>query len=319
MAVAKSQSASNRTLSSGDSPRGASKKRALRLIRTEIGFVSNDDFSELGDPRRWDMTQLRQWRAEVAKNDENTVAEETEISRLCETGLLSSAQEVLLFSTMNQLKYGANVLRSRLNPSRPALSTMDLIEELLAEAEEIRNHIVQANVRLVIAIVKRLTGPQHSFDEFVSDGMLSLMQVAEKFDFDRGFRFSTYAYRAITRTVYRKMANVHKQDTRMTTGVEDSLMDVPNRHEMTLSEQTWSNLRGLLGHFMDSLDDREQMIIHARYALGQTSKSQTFQSLADELGVSKERVRQLERRAVRKLQTLAAKVDLDQYIEASVA
>ena len=295
------------------------RKQAEVLLNEEVGFVSNRNFPELGNPTKWDMNEIRSWRTMLQGTAKSKVAEETEISRLCETGLLTAEQEVVLFRTMNQLKYGANVLRSRLNPKRPAVSTMNLISDFVDEAEEIRNHIVSANVRLVIAIVKRLTGPQHHFDEFVSDGTLSLMQVVEKFDFDRGFRFSTYAYRAITRTVYRKMANLHKQESRVMTTSDDMLMDVPNRHELSLSEQTWSNLRGLLSQFLDKLDAREQMIIHARYALGDTNKSQTFQSLADSLGVSKERVRQLERRAVKKLQSLASKVDLDCFVEAAIA
>lgn len=297
----------------------ALQKQAELVLNVEVGFVSNRDFSDLGDPMKWDMSEIRSWRNMFEAASKSKVAEETEISRLCETGLLSAEQEVVLFRTMNQLKYGANVLRTRLNPKRPSGATMNSITELLKEAEEIRNHIVSANVRLVIAIVKRLTGPQHHFDEFVSDGTLSLMQVVEKFDFDRGFRFSTYAYRAITRTVYRKMANLHKQESRVMTTSDDMLMDVPNRHELSLSEQTWSNLRGLLSQFLDKLDAREQMIIHARYALGDTNKSQTFQSLADSLGVSKERVRQLERRAVKKLQSLASRIDLDCFVEAAIA
>ena len=295
------------------------RQRAAGLLETEIGFVTNEEFASLGDPRKWDLAELKSWRQAVSNRGDSGLSEETEISRLCETGLLTAEQEVLLFRTMNQLKYGANVLRSRLKLNRPAASTMDRIEAYVAEAESIRNHIVQANVRLVIAIVKRLTGPQHVFDEFVSDGTLSLMQVVEKFDFDRGFRFSTYAYRAITRTVYRKMSNIHRQDSRMSTGMEEALMDQPTRRELMLSEHTWKNLKELLGHFMGKLDEREQKIIAARYALGQASKSQTFQALADQLGVSKERVRQLERRAVRKLQSLASKVDLDQFVEAAIA
>ena len=54
---------------------------------------------------------------------------------------------------MNQLKYGANVLRSRLSAKRPAKRTVETISAFLEEAEVIRNHIVSANVRLVIAIV----------------------------------------------------------------------------------------------------------------------------------------------------------------------
>lgn len=301
------------------SDRTALQNLAESHLAAEIGFVNNREFVELGNPLKWDLEDLKSWRSLLRGGEKATIAEETEISRLCETGLLTASQEVVLFRTMNQLKYGANVLRSRLSAKRPAKKTVETISAFLEEAEVIRNHIVSANVRLVIAIVKRLTGPQHNFDEFVSDGTLSLMQVVEKFDFDRGFRFSTYAYRAITRTVYRKMANLHKQESRVMTTSDDMLMDVPNRLELSLSETTWSNLRGLLGQFLNKLDAREQVIIHARYALGDTSKSQTFQSLADSLGVSKERVRQLERRAVKKLQALASKVDLDCYVEAATA
>ena len=81
-----------------------------------------------------------------------------------------------------------------------------------------------------------------------------------------------------------------------------------------MDEQTWSTLRELLAGMMDQLDRREQFVIRGRYALGAHHKIQTFQSLADKLGVSKERARQLEQRAVGKLQTMAADVDLDEVV-----
>ena len=58
-------------------------------------------------------------------------------------------------------------------------------------------------MRLVMSIVKKFVTPQQAFDELLSDGILTLMQAIEKFDFDRGFRFSTYAYRSIARNAYR--------------------------------------------------------------------------------------------------------------------
>ena len=73
----------------------------------------------------------------------------------------------------------------------------------------------------------------------------------------------------------------------------------------SMSETTWERLRGMLTRFMKNLDDRERQIVRARYALGQYRTVQTFQSIADKLGVSKERVRQLEQRAVGKLQKMA--------------
>lgn len=291
--------------------------RAQRLHSMTIEFVPNRDFNQLSAPERWSLDSLDWKRLLVSPRKRSELAEETDVSRLCETHLLTADEEVVLFKRMNELKFGATVLRERLRPENPTRSLVERIESMLDQAQAIRNHIVQANVRLVVAIVKRLTGPQHDFDEFVSDGMLSLMQVVEKFDFDRGFRFSTYAYRALTRTVYRKMASVHKQEQRAGNGMDETLLEVPGRTEASYSEGTWKNLRSLLCEFMQHLDRRERHIIYARYALGFGAKAATFQALADELGVSKERVRQLERRAMDKLQALAGNVDLDQFVEAA--
>ena len=66
-------------------------------------------------------------------------------------------------------------------------------------------------MRLVISIVKKFVGPQHSFDDMLSDGTMSLMHAVDKFDYDRGFRFSTYAYRAIARNAYRSIMDRHKE------------------------------------------------------------------------------------------------------------
>jgi RNA polymerase primary sigma factor len=65
------------------------------------------------------------------------------------------------------------------------------------------------------------------------------------------------------------------------------------------------------------LDRRERFIIRSRYALGGRRKVKTFESLADKLGVSKERVRQLEQRAVATLQTMAADLKMDELFSAA--
>lgn len=291
-------------------------ERAQKLHDMPIDFVPNRDFNQLSAPETWSGNVMNWSSILVSARRRSELAEETDVSRLCETHLLSADEEVELFRRMNQMKFGASVLRERLL-AEPSLALVERIEAMLEQALAIRNHIVQANVRLVVAIVKRLTGPQHDFDEFVSDGMISLMQVVEKFDFDRGFRFSTYAYRALTRTVYRKMVSVHKQEQRAGNGMDETLLEVAGRTESCYSEGTWKNLRTLLCEFMQHLDRRERHIIYARYALGFGAKAATFQALADELGVSKERVRQLERRAMDKLQALAGNIDLDQFVEAA--
>ena len=69
---------------------------------------------------------------------------------------------------------------------------------------------------------------------------------------------------------------------------------------------------------MDRLDRRERFVIRSRYALGAHRKVRTFQFLADKLGVSKERVRQLEQRAVAKLRSFAAEQNVDEIVGAAI-
>ncbi len=167
-------------------------------------------------------------------------------------------------------------------------------------------------MRLVIAIVKKFVTPRHSFDELLSDGIVSLMQAVDKFDYCRGFRFSTYAYRAIARNAYRTIGDHHKEDGRFDSAVSEDLTSLPEQDRSSpLDEHEWQRMRTLLGRMLDRLDRREQFVLRGRFALGAHRKVRTFQCLADKLGVSKERVRQLEQRALAKLQSMAQQVDTE--------
>ena len=77
-----------------------------------------------------------------------------------------------------------------------------------------------------------------------------------------------------------------------------------------ISEKRWHELRSRLSVMLGDLDRREKFIIRARFSLGSHRKVHTLQALADRLGVSKERVRQLERRAMDKLRAMAGTTDL---------
>jgi RNA polymerase primary sigma factor len=279
--------------------------RIRRLLDREIDFVPNRSFRDVRAERAILGHELPpESLTAAAKLPRDLPAH---LARLCESALLSPAAETELFRRMNYLKFRANALRAQLNPNRPNLRVLETAERLLAEATEIRGRIIRANMRLVISIVKKFVGPQNSFDDMLSDGTMSLMHAVDKFDYDRGFRFSTYAYRAIARNGYRTIMERHKENARFAPGSDDILFDVIDERESGwISEQAWSRLRGQLATMLDKLDRREQFIIRARFALGAHRKVRTFQSLADRLGISKERVRQLEQRAVEKLRRMAS-------------
>jgi RNA polymerase primary sigma factor len=97
-----------------------------------------------------------------------------------------------------------------------------------------------------------------------------------------------------------------KERQRITLSVHDAGVDISDEHRTSgMSEAKWEALRGRLTLMLDKLDRREKLIIRARFSLGGHRRVQTLQKLADRLGVSKERVRQLEKRALDKLRDFA--------------
>ena len=104
---------------------------------------------------------------------------------------------------MNYLKSRANRLREQLDPHRPNPADLDEIERLLSEAAEVKNQVVEMNLRLVVSIARTRVGPGYDLHECVSDGNLALIKAVDGFDFARGNKFSTYATLAIRRDLGR--------------------------------------------------------------------------------------------------------------------
>jgi RNA polymerase primary sigma factor len=293
------------------------RDRVLRVLRTEMDFISNKSFRTTD--REFERRVLED-RYQVTR-PESTVPRTlpAHLARLCEAGMLTPEEERELFRRMNYLKYRANVLRSRLSPHAPDEAMLEKVERFLAAAHAIRDQIIKANMRLVISVVKKFVTPQHSFDDMLSDGIYSLMQAVDKFDFDRGFRFSTYAYRAIARNAYRAIMKQQKDTVRLASELDELNLDGSSvRSEPSMDIKTWTRLRSLLGQVMEQLDRRERLIIRCRYALGGHRKVKTFQAIAERLGVSKERVRQLEQRAMTKLRSTAAELNMEEVLEPSL-
>ena len=290
--------------------------RVRQLLQADIDFIPNPEFRAgvEGDDEIVE-TALRGAK-ETAKAPADLPAH---LRRMCEADLLTLEQEVALFREMNFLKFRANSLRSRLDPDQVDLQAVASIESLLEKAATIRDHIVKASMRLVMSIVKKFVTPQHSFDDMLSDGIFTLMQAVEKFDYDRGFRFSTYAYRSIARNAYRSVTTAQKEEARMTRDADEWAFEQDDdRSSSSMSDQIWANLRELTTSLVNQLDRRERFIIRSRYALGPHRNVRTCQCLADKLGVSKERVRQLEQRAVGKLREMAGEYEMDELFAAAM-
>jgi len=233
------------------------------------------------------------------------------LASLYEVPLLGREQEAHLFRKMNFLKFQANRLRGEVDPSRARTADLDEIERLQEEALAVKNQIIRANLRLVVSIAKRHVGPSNNFFELVSDGNMSLIRAVEKFDFSRGNKFSTYASWAIMKNFARTIPEENYRRDRFVTGHEEMFEAAADtridEHEYESAQRrNQEAVKGMLGR----LDDRERRIIISRYGINGASE-QTLEQLGRELGITKERVRQIESRAQEKLRKIAIEEKLD--------
>ncbi|MEZ6136289.1 MAG: sigma-70 family RNA polymerase sigma factor [Pirellulaceae bacterium] len=130
--------------------------------------------------------------------------------------------------------------------------------------------------------------------------------MVDKFDYQLGFRFSTYATQVVRRHSYRFVMERQEERLKITNSIGEPGLDVVEDDAYSnFDEQRWLELRSRLADYLTKLDKREKFIVRARFSLGGHRRVQTLQSLADCLGISKERVRQLEKRALDKLTVMA--------------
>ncbi|MDP6635950.1 MAG: sigma-70 family RNA polymerase sigma factor [Phycisphaerae bacterium] len=215
---------------------------------------------------------------------------------------LRTADEVRLFLRYNYARYRLARL-GRMPGRRSSHARTAEMHRWYQRAMRLRSQLTGANLALVIAMAKRTKIPDVDFSELISEGNMALLGAIEKFDVSRGFKFSTYACRVILKSFSRLATNSSKHRRRF--GVEfDPSMEPGDQVEIkrtTVRNDALSRLHEILLRNHADLSTPEQRVIDRRFALTEGGKKKTLAVVGKEMGVSKERIRQIQRSALAKL------------------
>ena len=287
--------------------------RMQRVMELPLDYMFNDDFDQVSREEEY-LGPVPQ-SAVAPRKVRVPSGLPSYLAALYEVPLLTREQEYHLFRKMNYLKHKASRLRETLESTVGSkTAVMDQIDALYEDAVRVKNKVVQSNLRLVVSIAKRHVASTDDFFSLVSDGNMSLIRAVEKFDYSRGNKFSTYASWAIMKNFARTIPNEFKHRDRFRTTTEELFLSRQDDRRDPYTEETMQRSRQReLSKILNRLDEREQKIITARFGLGRGNEPLTLKQVGEELGVTKERIRQLEARALAKLRDAAdeAKIDVE--------
>lgn len=225
------------------------------------------------------------------------------------TVLLTAKEERVLFLQFNYCRFMVEQIRQQLlEQEQIDPDTARQMLEWHRKAEAYRDQIAQTNLALVLAMAKRTRMSEVDFADLVSEGNMALLRAVDKFDVSRGFKFSTYACRAILKAFSRSGVKLSKYRQMFPTDFDPKLekSDHQERKRDQHEEDCVDELRQIINRNQAELSQIEREVIQHRFAIDKQEGAPDAQPLTLEqvgkiIGVTKERVRQIQNKALEKI------------------
>ncbi len=281
--------------------------KADRLVRPPIDYMYNAEFDDsakeaiIAGPMPDELIFLSRMDAMRAPKEVDP-----QMAYLYEKPLLSREQEAHLFRKMNFLKHKLQQLRDRIDPSRARVAELQKMEALHEEVKAVRDLLIECNQRLVHNLATKHLQVGQNLDELKSDANLSVMRAVEKFDYGRGFKFSTYATWAIMKNFARSIPDENKRRSKYVTGADELFeakadQRTDEQEVVAVADAAKSRVNTLL----EALDPRTREVIRMRTGLS-GQREMTLEQIGQHFGITKERVRQINVRGMKQLRERAA-------------
>jgi RNA polymerase sigma factor (sigma-70 family) len=227
-----------------------------------------------------------------------------EASNNVDSKVLTAKQERLLFRQFNYSRRRAEQARRQIDPAQPDIEKIREMINWHRRAMTLRERIAEYNLALVLAMIKRVRSSGLEFSELLSEGNLALLRAIDKFNADRGFKFSTYACRAILKAFSRYGTKTTRRRNLFPVEFDPQLerSDYSERRADEFENDCAGEVRRIVDSNEAELSDVEDTVIRRRFALGDASeRPMTLEEVGRLVGFTKERVRQIQNRALQKI------------------
>jgi len=218
--------------------------------------------------------------------------------------LMKPQEERLMFLRFNYAKLRLCRLQRSIKKNGLTRSRAEQMLEWHRRFEHFREYLVRTNLALVLAMAKRTRLGDVDFAEIVSEGNMALIRAVDKFNVDRGFKFSTYACRAILKAFSRTALKSSRHRTRFPVEFEPDMekSDWQDRRRDQVEEDCIDELKAIVDRNLADLSSVEETVIRRRFNWQQEENGAlTLEEVGQIIGVTKERVRQIQNKALAKI------------------